>query len=107
MECFSGFPGDSVVNNLPAHSGDSVQSLGREDPLEKGVTIHSSILTWGIPWAEKPGGLYSSWGRKGVKHDLATKQQYHEVLFTYSFHIYYFILVFEYICALANLFFYK
>ena len=36
-----------------------VPSLGREDPLEKGMTIHSSILAWRIPWTEKPGGLQS------------------------------------------------
>ena len=75
MECFSGFPGDSVVNNPPANAGDSGSILGWEYPLEKGVTIHSSILTWGIPWTEKPGGLYSSWGRKRVGLDLVTKQQ--------------------------------
>jgi len=34
-----------------------VQSLGREDPLEKGMTTHSSILAWRIPWTEEPGGL--------------------------------------------------
>ena len=36
-----------------------VQSLGREDPLEKGMAIHSSILAWRIPWTEEPGGLQS------------------------------------------------
>ena len=36
-----------------------VQSLGQEDPLEKGMVIHSSILAWRIPWTEKPGGLQS------------------------------------------------
>ena len=36
-----------------------VQSLGREDPLEKGMAIYSSILAWRIPWTEEPGGLYS------------------------------------------------
>ena len=35
------------------------QSLGQEDPLEKGMTIHSSILAWEIPWTEEPGGLQS------------------------------------------------
>ena len=39
-----------------------VQSLGWEDPLEKGMVIHSSILAWRIPWTEKPGG-YSPWSR--------------------------------------------
>ena len=41
-----------------------VQSLGWEDPLEKGMAIHSSILTWRIPWTEKPGGLHSPWASK-------------------------------------------
>ena len=41
-----------------------VQSLGCEDPLEKGMATHSSILTWGIPWTEEHGGLLSSGGRK-------------------------------------------
>ena len=36
-----------------------IQSLGQEDPLEKGMTIHSSILAWRIPWAEEPGELQS------------------------------------------------
>jgi len=40
-----------------------VQSLGQEDPLEKGMTAHSSILAWEIPWTEEPGGL-QPWGHK-------------------------------------------
>ena len=40
-----------------------VQSLGREDPLEKEMATHSSILAWKMPWMEEPGGL-QSWGRK-------------------------------------------
>ena len=36
-----------------------VQSLGREDPLEEGLALHSSILAWRIPWTEEPGGLQS------------------------------------------------
>ena len=36
-----------------------VQSLARDDPLEKGMATHSSILAWGIPWSEEPGGLQS------------------------------------------------
>ena len=50
------------------------RSLGWEDPLEKEVATHSSILAWRIPWTEEPGGLQSM-GRKRVGHDLATKQQ--------------------------------
>ena len=41
-----------------------VQSLGGEEPLEKEITIHSSILAWKIPWAEKPGGLQSTGSQK-------------------------------------------
>ena len=37
------------------------QSLGREDPLEKGLAIHSSLLAWEILWTEEPGGLQSNW----------------------------------------------
>ena len=41
-----------------------VQSLGREDPLEKGMATHASILARGIPWTEEPDKLYSPWGPK-------------------------------------------
>ena len=47
------------VKNLLAMQETWVQSLGQEDPLEKGMAIHSSVLDWGIPWTEKPGGLQS------------------------------------------------
>ena len=45
-----------VVKNLPAMQEAQVQSLGGEDSLEKGMAIHSDILTWKIPWKEEPGG---------------------------------------------------
>ena len=48
-----------------------VRSLGREDPLEKEMTTHSSILAWRIPWTEEPGGLQST-GSQRVGHDYAT-----------------------------------
>ena len=51
-----------------------VQSLGQEDPLEKEMTTHSSILAWKIPWTEEPGGSQSM-GSQRVRHDLVTKQQ--------------------------------
>ena len=44
-----------------------VRSLGGEDPLEKEMATHSSILAWRIPWTEEPGGLYSPWVMKEVK----------------------------------------
>ena len=54
-----GFPGGSRVKNLPAIQEMWVQSLGQEDPLEKGMAAHSSILAWEIPWTEEPGGPQS------------------------------------------------
>ena len=46
-----------LVKNLPAMQETWIQSLGQEDPLEKGMATHSSILAWEIPWTEEPGGL--------------------------------------------------
>ena len=51
------FPSGSVVKNLPAIQETGVQSLDREDPLEKEMATHSSILTWDIPWTVGPGKL--------------------------------------------------
>ena len=51
------FPVAQTVKNLPVMQETRVQSLGWEDPLEKGMAIHSSVLAWRIPWTEKPGGL--------------------------------------------------
>ena len=48
-----------MVKNLPAIQETWVQSLSKEDPLEKGMTTHSNILAWRIPWTEEPGGLQS------------------------------------------------
>ena len=48
-----------MVKNLPVMRETWVRSLGWEDPLEKGMATHSSILAWRIPWSEKPGGLQS------------------------------------------------
>ena len=48
-----------MVKNLPAIQETQVQSLGQEDPLEKGIATHFNILAWRIPWAEEPGGLPS------------------------------------------------
>ena len=47
-----------TVNNLPAMQETRVQFLGQEDPLEKEMATHSSILAWDIPWTEEPGGLH-------------------------------------------------
>ena len=52
-----GFPGGTVVNSS-AKAGDTGLIPGREDPLEKEMTSHSSILAWKTPGTEEPGGLY-------------------------------------------------
>ena len=57
-----------TVKNPPAMQETQVQSLGQEDPLEKGMATHSSILAWTIPWTEEPGGLQSM-GSQRVRHD--------------------------------------
>ena len=59
-----------MVKNLPANAGDIevwVQSLGREDLLEEGMAIHSSVLAWEIPQTEEPGGLQFM-GSPRVRH---------------------------------------
>ena len=68
-----GFPGGSVVKNPPATQDTRVQSLCRKDPLEEEMAMHSSILTWRIPWTEEPGGLQSMEPQK--RYGIATKQQ--------------------------------
>ena len=71
---FKGFPSDSVVKkkkNLPAMQEPQetqVQFLDWEDPLEKDMATHSSILAWRIPWTEQPGGLESI-GSQRVEQD--------------------------------------
>ena len=61
-----------TVKNLPEKQDTWVWSLGQEDPLEKGMAAHSSILAWRIPWTEEPGGLQSMWSQK-VRHHWVTK----------------------------------
>ena len=53
-----------MVKNLPVMQEIQVQSLGWEDPLEKEMATHSSILAWKTLWTEEPGGLQSTWGDK-------------------------------------------
>ena len=56
------------IKGLPAMQETQVQSLGWEDPLEKEMATHSSILAWRIPWTEEPGKLQST-GSQRVRHD--------------------------------------
>jgi len=65
-----------MVKILPAMQETQVQSLGQEDPLEKEMATHSSILAWEIPWMEETGGL-SSMGSQRVRHDWATSLSPH------------------------------
>ena len=60
-----------MVKNMPAIQESQVWSLGQEDPLEKGMATHSSILAWRIPWVEDPGRLQSV-GLQRVRLDWAT-----------------------------------
>jgi len=64
-----GFPGGTVVKNLPAMQETQVQSLAQEDPLEEEMATHSTILAL-IPWTEEPGRLQSI-GSQRVEHDWA------------------------------------
>ena len=76
-----------MVKNLSARQETWVWSLGQEDPLEKRMATHSSILAWRIPWTEEPGGVLQSMGSQRVGHDWATNT------FTYTHtykHIFFF-----------------
>ena len=62
-----------MVKNMPANQEMWVQSLSQEDPLEKEMATHSSILAWEIPWKVESGGL-ESMGSQRVRYDLVTKR---------------------------------
>ena len=51
-----------MVKSMPAKQETRLQTLSQEDPLEKEMTTHSSILAWEIPWTEEPGGLHTVHG---------------------------------------------
>ena len=63
-----GFPDGSDSKDSAYNAGDLDSIPGQEDPLEKGMATHSSILAWRIPWTEEPGGLQSM-GSQRVGHD--------------------------------------
>ena len=58
-------PGGTGVENMPVMRETRIQSLGWEDPLEKGMAAHSSILAWRLPWTEETGRLQSMGSQKG------------------------------------------
>ena len=76
-----------TVKNLPAMRETWVRSLGWEDPLEKGMATHSSILAWRIPWTEEPDRLQSMESQR-VRCDLATEQRTTDIL-SYRLFIFY------------------
>ena len=97
-------PHDSLVvqkvKNPPAMQESQVRSLDRKDPLGKGMTTHSSILAWEIPWTEEPGRLQST-GSQRVRHNRETEhaqrpppQPHPEILFNAPFQGYTDTLVF-------------
>ena len=66
------FPGGSDSKESASNRGDLGLTLGQEDPLQKGMATHSSILAWEIPRMEEPGGLQSM-GSQRAGHSLATE----------------------------------
>ena len=70
------FPVAQMVKNLPALWETQVQSLGQEDPLEKGMATHSNILAWRIPWTEEPGGLQSMGSQRVGKYGATNTNQH-------------------------------
>ena len=67
-----GFPGGSAGKKSVCNVGELGLDLDWEDPLEKGMITHSSILAWEIPWTEEPGGLQFM-GSQRVRHDRVTE----------------------------------
>ena len=76
-----GPPVAQFVKNLPAMRGTQFDSGDQEYPLEKGMTTHSSIPAWGIPWTEEAGKLQSV-GSQRVGHDWATNTHMNVLVFT-------------------------
>ena len=73
----------SAVNNRPAIEETWIQSLGREDLLEEGMAMHSSILAWRVPWTEKPQGLQPK-GSQRVEHDWSDLAHRHASMYSWG-----------------------
>ena len=67
-----------IVKNLPAMQETWILSLGQEDPPEKGMVTHSSILAWRIPWTVEPGGLH------GVTKSQTQLSEQHTLMYVYT-----------------------
>ena len=74
-----GFLGGSDGKESTHNVGNPGSSLGREDPLEKGMTTHSSVLAWRIPWTEEPGRLWPI-AMQRVRHDRSDLARTHTLL---------------------------
>ena len=69
------FPGGSDSKEFACYAGDSIWSLGWEDPLKKGIASHSSILAWRMPWTEEPGGLQSKGSQRAGRGWVTNTQK--------------------------------
>ena len=81
-------PGGTTVKNVPANAGgpgDSVRSLGQEDPLREEMATHSSILAWIIPWTEEPGGLHIMSSQR-IGHDWQSMHAFPQNKAAFSAH---------------------
>ena len=67
------------IKNPPANAADAVQSLGREDPLEKEKATHSSILAWEIPRTKEPGGLQSTGSQSQTRLSEEQHTEHHSL----------------------------
>ena len=88
---FMDFPGGSEVKESACNAGAWVRPLGWEDPLEKEMATHSSILAWRIPWMEEPGGLQSM-GSQRIGHDWVTSLSLSSHPWCLCFIIFYYVL---------------
>ena len=74
-----------TVNNPPAMQETQVRYLGGEDPLQKEMATHPSILAWEIPWTKEPRGLQST-GSQEIRHNLETKPPLQDCIMSAHIH---------------------
>ena len=94
------FPGGTSGKELSANAGDTRDAgsiLGQEDPLEKGMATHSSILAWRNPWTEEPGGLQSM-GSQRVRHDWSSWAHMHPNIYLFKVYNWMIFNIFTRVC---------
>ena len=96
------FPGGSDGKESASSAGDP-GTLGQEDPLEKDMAIHSSILAWRIPWTKEPGGLQPMVSQR-VRHDWAHTHTY--ICVCVCVYIYVCVYVYIYVCVCMYVYIY-